>query len=47
MDEQALKRWVEAVREGRLPRRTFVQRLAALGLGAPVAGSLLLADLPG
>ena len=43
MDEQALKRWVEAVREGRLPRRTFVQRLAALGLGAPVAGSLLLA----
>ena len=41
--EEQLREWVNAVREGHLPRRAFVQRLAALGLGAPVAGSLLLA----
>jgi peptide/nickel transport system substrate-binding protein len=41
--EEQLQRWVAAVRGGQLPRRAFVQRLAALGLGAPVAGSLLLA----
>ncbi len=41
--ERAVQQWVEAVREGRLERRAFVQRLAALGLAAPVAGALLLA----
>ena len=43
MREAQLRRWVRAVRDGRLSRRAFVQRLSALGLGAPVAGSLLLA----
>jgi peptide/nickel transport system substrate-binding protein len=42
MNPQRLRTWIEQVREGRLPRRAFVQRLAALGLGAPVAGTLLM-----
>lgn len=42
MLESELRAWIESVRVGDLPRRAFVQRLAALGLGAPVAGWLLL-----
>ena len=41
MDDRELKGWIEDVREGRLARRGFVQRLAALGLGAPAATMLL------
>ena len=43
MDEKDLRRAIESVRRGTLPRRTFVTRLAALGIGAPMAW-LLLAD---
>jgi peptide/nickel transport system substrate-binding protein len=43
MTETELRHWIAEVRRGALPRRDFVQRLAALGLGAPMAGSLLLA----
>ena len=43
MDENDLRRAIESVRRGTLPRRTFVTRLAALGIGAPMAW-LLLAD---
>ena len=43
MQEAELRQSVEAVRSGRLPRRAFVQGLAACGLSAPVAGALLLA----
>jgi peptide/nickel transport system substrate-binding protein len=39
---EELGRLVDDVRQGHLPRRAFVQRLAALGLSAPVAGALLL-----
>ncbi len=42
MSESDLRAMIESVRHGELPRRAFVQRLAALGLGAPVAGWLLL-----
>lgn len=42
LDEAALRALIEAVREGRLPRRHFVRRLAAAGLSVPVAGALLL-----
>jgi peptide/nickel transport system substrate-binding protein len=37
-----LSAWIEDVREGRLPRRDFIARLAALGLPAPMAGLALL-----
>ena len=39
---EELGRLVDDVRQGHLPRRAFVRRLAALGLSAPVAGALLL-----
>lgn len=41
--EERLHRWVERVRSGAWSRREFVQRMSGLGLGIPVAGSLLLA----
>ncbi|MBA4178307.1 MAG: peptide ABC transporter substrate-binding protein [Leptothrix sp. (in: Bacteria)] len=43
VDEAELRRWVQHVREGALPRRDFIGRLAALGIPAPMAG-LMLAD---
>ena len=43
MNESELRRQIEAVRRGTLPRRRFVERLAAFGIGAPMAW-LLLAD---
>ena len=42
-DEARLHHLIDAVRRGRLSRRGFAGRLAALGLGAPIA-TLLLAD---
>jgi peptide/nickel transport system substrate-binding protein len=39
--EQYLQSLVERVREGALPRRDFVRRLAALGVSAPLAGLML------
>jgi peptide/nickel transport system substrate-binding protein len=41
MDEQALRELIGQVKHGHLTRRHFVQGLAALGLGAPMAGRLL------
>jgi len=43
MKESELRRQIESVRRGALPRRRFVERLAALGISAPMAW-LLLAD---
>ena len=43
MDESQLHEHLDAVRLGRLSRRAFVSRLAALGIGSPMA-NLLLAD---
>ncbi|MCU7370900.1 peptide ABC transporter substrate-binding protein [Paucibacter sp. O1-1] len=42
MQEQALRGLIEDVREGRLARRSFIQRMLALGLTAPMAGQMLL-----
>ncbi|MBC5763986.1 peptide ABC transporter substrate-binding protein [Ramlibacter albus] len=42
MDENKLRGWIEDVREGRMPRRRFVERLVSLGLTAPIAGQLLM-----
>ena len=42
MGPRALRRAIEAVREGRLPRRQFIAQLTGLGLSAPMAGFLLL-----
>jgi peptide/nickel transport system substrate-binding protein len=42
MNEQPLRLLIEALRQGRLSRRAFVTRMAALGLGAPMASMLLL-----
>ena len=42
MQEQEIRSLIEQVREGKLPRRSFIGRMAALGLTAPMAGTLLL-----
>jgi len=42
MQEQQLRTLIEDVREGRLARRAFVQRMLALGLTAPMAGQMLM-----
>ena len=41
MPESRLRRWIAQVHAGRLPRRDFLQCLAALGLAPPVAAALL------
>ena len=41
MDEHRLCELIACVKDGRLTRRSFVQAMAAVGLGAPMAGSLL------
>ena len=41
MDEHRLRELIACVKDGRLTRRSFVQAMAAVGLGAPMAGSLL------
>ena len=40
--EAALERWVAQVRGGQLLRRDFIQRLAALGIAAPLGGLMLM-----
>ncbi len=42
VDETELHRWVQHVRDGQLPRRDFIGRLAALGITAPMAGLMLM-----
>jgi peptide/nickel transport system substrate-binding protein len=41
MDEKNLRGMIERVKEGRLSRRGFIQRMAVLGLTAPMAAQLL------
>jgi peptide/nickel transport system substrate-binding protein len=41
-DEATLRAWLAQVQSGQLPRRAFVQRLAGLGIAAPLAGLMLL-----
>jgi peptide/nickel transport system substrate-binding protein len=41
MDERALRGLIGEVRDGRLSRRGFVQRMVALGLTAPMASQIL------
>ena len=42
MQERELRDLIEDVREGRLPRRRFVQQMLGLGLTAPMAGMMLM-----
>ncbi|MEQ1803903.1 MAG: peptide ABC transporter substrate-binding protein [Burkholderiaceae bacterium] len=42
MHEQDLRALIEEVREGKLPRRGFIQRMVGLGLTAPMASMLLM-----
>ena len=42
MQETELRALIEDVREGKLPRRSFIQRMVALGLTAPFANVLLI-----
>ena len=42
MNEHDLRHLIEEVREGRLPRRSFIQQLVGFGLSAPVASMLLM-----
>ncbi len=42
MDDREIKSLIEDVREGRLPRRGFIQRMVGLGLSAPMASMLLM-----
>ena len=41
ISERSLRRAIRAVQAGTLPRRAFIERLAAMGLGAPFAAGLL------
>jgi peptide/nickel transport system substrate-binding protein len=42
MQERDLRAMIEEVREGRLPRRTFIRRMVGLGLTAPMASMMLM-----
>jgi peptide/nickel transport system substrate-binding protein len=42
MQEPALRRMIEAVRAGRMPRRSFIAQMVSLGLTAPMAARMLL-----
>ena len=42
MQERELRQLIEEVREGKLPRRGFIQRMVGLGLTAPMASMLLM-----
>jgi peptide/nickel transport system substrate-binding protein len=41
MDEKALRGLIAEVKDGKLSRRSFVQRMVALGLTAPMATQML------
>ncbi|WP_332695811.1 peptide ABC transporter substrate-binding protein [Bosea sp. (in: a-proteobacteria)] len=41
MDEHKLHKLVEGVKDGRVSRRAFMQRLAAVGITAPIASQIL------
>jgi hypothetical protein len=42
MQEQEIRDLIEQVREGALPRRSFIQRMVGLGLTAPMASMMLM-----
>ncbi len=42
MKEHDIRRLIQRVKDGRLPRRDFVSRMVALGLTAPMAGQMLM-----
>jgi peptide/nickel transport system substrate-binding protein len=42
MQEQDIRNLIEEVREGRLPRRGFIQHMVGLGLTAPMASMMLM-----
>jgi len=42
MNERELRNQIEAVRDGTLPRRSFISQMVGLGLSAPMAGMLLM-----
>ncbi len=42
MQERDLRNLIEDVREGKLPRRSFIQQLAVLGVTAPMASMMLM-----
>ena len=42
MQERDIRNLIEQVREGELPRRSFIQRMVAVGLTAPMASMLLM-----
>jgi peptide/nickel transport system substrate-binding protein len=42
MEERALRQLIDEVRDGRLPRRSFIEGMLGLGLSAPMASMLLM-----
>jgi peptide/nickel transport system substrate-binding protein len=42
MQERELRQLIEEVREGSLPRRSFIERMVGLGLTAPMASMMLM-----
>jgi peptide/nickel transport system substrate-binding protein len=44
MQEREIRQLIEEVREGKLPRRGFIQQMVGLGLTAPMASMLLMSE---
>ena len=44
MQERELRQLIEEVREGSLPRRSFIQQMVGLGLTAPMASMMLMQE---
>ena len=42
MDEKALRSLITDVKDGRLSRRSFVQKMVALGLTGPMAAQMFV-----
>ena len=42
MQERELRELIEDVRQGKLPRRSFIQQMLGLGLSAPMASIMLM-----
>ena len=42
MNENEIRGLVDSVKDGRMDRRAFIQRMVAVGLSAPIASQILV-----